>query len=74
MKTEWTKILAESDQEDVTQGRQPGIIDSNVHAGDERDDGDVLSKLKERRYRIGESENSYALEVIKFSFSNINHL
>ncbi|TPX32565.1 hypothetical protein SmJEL517_g04377 [Synchytrium microbalum] len=52
MKREWTIILNDVDKEDVANGVPPGQINSNAQAGDEREDGDVLSKLKERRYRI----------------------
>ena len=50
MKHSWQKILAEAADEVP---EQLETADSNARAGDEREDGDVVSKLRERKYRIG---------------------
>lgn len=47
-KSNWKTILADTS---ATDGPTHGL--GNGLGGDEREDGDVVDKLKERRYRVG---------------------
>ncbi|KAJ3054087.1 GTPase activating protein [Rhizophlyctis rosea] len=49
MRNSWQKILAEAAGEVP---EEQDTASSNARAGDEREDGDVVSKLRERKYRI----------------------
>ena len=55
MKHQWQKILAEAGDEVPSHEESK---DSNARAGDEREDGDVVSKWRERKYRIGRAAAS----------------
>jgi hypothetical protein len=52
MKSQWKTILSDASLSNTREAAVPVAPDGNAFAGDEKEDGDVVSKLKERKYRI----------------------
>ena len=52
MKSQWKTIIAES-QSDTNADVNNSTFDNNTLAGDEKEEGDAVTKIKERKYRIG---------------------
>ncbi|KAJ3285009.1 hypothetical protein HDU76_008196, partial [Blyttiomyces sp. JEL0837] len=58
MKRQWKTILQEASLEALERARVTGKKvneESEAMAGDEKEDGDVVSKIKERKYIVGEA-------------------
>jgi hypothetical protein len=56
MKTQWKTILADATNVAIETAKSSGKKadeETEALAGDEKEEGDVVSKIKERKYRVG---------------------
>ena len=64
MKRQWKTILADAMSttigKEIIAGVKAHEEESDSFAGDEREEGDVVAKIKERKYRVGETFSSFA--------------